>query len=266
MTTLRTSDYGALPSGERVTIATLTAGNGVSVSAISFGGIITAIKTPDRHGRLGNIVLGFSDLESYVAYNGNFHFGALIGRFANRIAQGRFILDGRSHQLPINNGPNSLHGGPDGFGRRNWTLTPAGEDAVTLALLSPDGDAGYPGAMRIAVTYRLHDDGALRIDYEAATDRPTIINLTSHSYFNLAGNGAGSVERHVARIDADHYTPVDENLIPTGEIAEVAGTPLDFRTPIEIGARFRLDEVERAHAALEGRGLVGKPVLDIGVT
>ena len=239
MTTLAIREYGTLPGGERVAAATLTAGCGISVEVISFGGIITAVETPDRNGKPGNIVLGFSDLESYVACNGNCHFGALIGRFANRIAGGRFSLDGQTHQLPVNNAPNSLHGGPDGFGRRNWTLAPAGEEAVRLTLTSPDGEAGYPGTVELAVTYRLEDDGSLHIEYEATTDRPTIINLTNHSYFNLAGNGSGSIEAQVAQIEADQYTPVDEALIPTGEIASVAGTPLDFRTPTAIGARLR---------------------------
>ncbi len=239
MTTLRLSDYGTLSNGERVGHAALTTSRGISVGVISFGGIITAIETPDRHGRLGNIVLGFADLAAYEAHNGDCHFGAVIGRFANRIAGGRFTLDGTTHRLPINNAPNSLHGGPNGFGRRNWTLAPHGEDGVRLTLVSPDGEAGYPGTLQVAVTYRLSDDGALRIDYEARTDRPTITNLTNHSYFNLAGNGSGSIEAHVARLDADHYTPISADLIPTGEIAPVGGTPLDFRTPAAIGARLR---------------------------
>ncbi len=239
MTTLRTAAYGTLSTGERVLRATLTAGNGVSVSIISYGGIVTRIEAPDREGRLGNVVLGFADLAGYEAHNGNHHFGALIGRFANRIAKGRFALDGRDYQLPVNDGPNSLHGGPAGFGRRAWILTPQGDDAVVLSLDSADGEAGYPGALRIDVTYRLDDDGTLRLDYRAVTDRPTILNLTNHSYFNLAGNGSGSVERHVVRIEADHYTPIDGNLIPTGEVASLDGTPLDFREPTEIGARLR---------------------------
>jgi aldose 1-epimerase len=239
MTTLRITDYGTLSTGERITQAILTAGNGLTVGVISFGGIITHIETPDRDGRMANVALGFADLPSYEAYNGYCHFGAVIGRFANRIAQGRFTLDGRTHQLPINNGPNALHGGPNGFGRRVWTLAPQGDDAVTLSLVSPDGEAGFPGTLQLRVTYRLSDDGALRIDYEASTDAPTIINLTNHSYFNLAGNGSGSIEGHVARIEADHFTPVDENLIPTGAIASVDGTPLDFRSATSIGARLR---------------------------
>ena len=241
MTTLRLGEYGTLPGGERVACVSLTASCGISVQVIGFGGIVTRIETPDRDGNLANIVLGFADLGSYLAHNGDCHFGALIGRFANRIARGRFSLDGQTHRLPVNNGPNALHGGPDGFGRRNWTLTQAGppscNDAVTLSLVSPDGDAGYPGCLRIAVTYRLADDGTLRIDYSASTDAATVVNLTNHSYFNLSGGG--TIERHVARIEADHFTPVDEILIPTGATAEVAGTPLDFRTPTAIGARLR---------------------------
>ncbi len=239
MTTLNMTPYGMLSTGEPVVRATLTASSGVSVSVISFGGIITTIAAPDRDGRLDNIVLGFPDLAAYEAHNGNHHFGALIGRFANRIAGGRFSLDGTPHQLPVNDGPNSLHGGPNGFGRRVWQLTPQGDDAVTLSLTSADGEAGFPGTLQVAVTYRLGDDDTLRIDYVATTDKPTVINLTNHSYFNLAGNGSGSIAGHVARIEADHYTPVDETLIPTGEIASLDGTALDFRTPTPIGTRLR---------------------------
>ena len=241
MTTRHLSAYGTLSTGEAITQATLTASNGVTVRVIGFGGIITSIETPDREGRLGNIVLGFPDLESYETHNGNCHFGALIGRFANRIARGRFTLDGREYQLPINNAPNSLHGGPEGFGRRVWALAPDPDDvgAVTLSLVSQDGEAGYPGTLQITVTYRLSDDGVLRIEYVATTDQPTIVNLTNHSYFNLGGNGSGSIEQQVVRIEADHYTPIDETLIPTGEIAMLDGTPLDFRKATAIGARLR---------------------------
>ena len=248
MTTLRLSEYGTLSTGERVVHAALANASGVSIGVISFGGILTAIETPDRHGRLGNIVLGFPDLAAYEAHNGDCHFGAVIGRFANRIAGGRFALDGTTHRLPVNNGANSLHGGPSGFGRRNWTLAPDGEDGVRLTRLSPAGEAGYPGALRTAVTYRLSGDGALRIDYEAEADQPTVVNLTNHSYFNLAGNGSGSVEGQIVRINADHYIPVDADLIPTGEIAPVAGTPLDFRAPCAIGARLRAPHPQLALA------------------
>lgn len=241
MTTRQMTPYGTLSTGEEVARATLTAGNGVSVSVIGFGGIITAIHVPDRDGRLDNVVLGFPDLEAYEAHNGSCHFGALIGRFANRIARGRFTLDGREYQLPINNGANSLHGGPKGFGRRLWDLAPDPDDegGVLLSLVSADGEAGYPGTVRITVAYRLGDDGALRIDYTTTTDQLTILNLTNHTYFNLAGNGSGSVADQVVRIEADHYTPVDETLIPTGEIATVDGTPMDFRSATAIGARLR---------------------------
>ncbi len=241
MTTRQMTAYGTLSTGEEVSCATLTAANGVSVSVIGFGGIITAIHAPDRDGRLDNVVLGFPDLDAYETYNGSCHFGALIGRFANRIARGRFTLDGRGHQLPINNGLNSLHGGPNGFGRRLWDIVPDPDDegGVLLSLVSADGEAGYPGTVHITVAYRLADDGALSIDYTATTDQPTILNLTNHTYFNLAGNGSGSVAGQVVRIEADHYTPVDETLIPTGEIAAVDGTPMDFRQATAIGARLR---------------------------
>ncbi len=248
MTSLQTRGYGILAGGEPVTEARLTAGCGVSVSIISYGGIITAIETPDRHGRPGNIVLGFADLAGYQTQNGDCHFGALIGRYANRIARGRFSLDGQLYQLPVNDPPNTLHGGPDGFGRRNWELATEGEDTVLLRLVSADGDAGFPGTLRVQVSYRLDDAGTLRIDYSARCDRATVVNLTNHSYFNLAGDGSGSVERQVVRIEADHFTPVDANLIPTGEIADVAGTPFDLRAPVAIGARLREAHPQMARA------------------
>jgi len=239
MTTVRTDPYGTLSDGTAVTIATLSAGCGVRLSVISYGGIITALETPDREGRTGNIVLGFANLADYETHNGDCHFGALIGRYANRIARGHFTLDGRPFQLPLNDGPNTLHGGPDGFGRRVWDLEVLGDDAVRLSLDSPDGDAGFPGTLRAAVVYRLADDGSLAIEYQATTDQPTVVNLTNHSYFNLAGNGGGTIGDHVAQIEADHYTPVDETLIPTGEVSLVEGTALDFRTATLIGTRLR---------------------------
>ncbi|WP_428395629.1 aldose epimerase family protein [Lichenicoccus sp.] len=248
MTRLTTSHYGALANGEAVSCATLTAACGVSAKIISFGGILAAVEAPDRNGKLADVVLGFPDLAAYETQNAKTHFGALIGRYGNRIARGRFTLDGQTFQLPINDPPNTLHGGPDGFGRRNWIMAQASEDAVSLTLTSPDGDAGFPGTLRVGVTYRLDDDGALHIDYQASTDRATVLNLTNHSYFNLAGNGSGSIENHIIQIDADHFTPVDETMIPTGELADVTGTPFDFRTLTAIGERLRNDHPQLARA------------------
>ena len=265
MTTLTLGDYGTLSSGEHVTEAILAAASGVSVRILSYGGIIAAVEAPDCDGRRANVVLGFADLASYEAHNGNCHFGALIGRFANRIARGRFTLDGATYQLPINDPPNSLHGGPDGFGRRNWSLTPEGDDSVRLSLRSPDGDAGFPGALEVTVVYRLGDDGALSIDYSARVDRPTVLNLTNHSYFNLAGNGSGSVERQVIRIEADQYTPVDDSMIPTGAFADIEGTPFDFRATTEIGARLRAGDPQLALTRGYDQNWVLRPATDGGL-
>ncbi len=237
--TLQIGGAGTLASGEAVQRATLVNAHGVSVGILSFGGIIEHLLAPDRDGRLANIVLGYADLAGYEAYNGNTHFGALIGRYANRIAHGRFTLDGAEYRLPVNDGPNSLHGGPEGFGRRLWTMAGVGEDAVRLTLSSPDGEAGYPGKLEIEVVYRLTDDNELVIEYAASCDAATVLNLTNHSYFNLAGEAAGSIEDHVIQIEADRYTPVDDSLIPTGDLAPVEGTPLDFRSPTRIGERVR---------------------------
>ena len=244
--TLLIGHAGTLSSGATIDRATLRNAHGISVEILGFGGIIASLQAPDREGRLANIVLGYPDLAQYEAHNGTTHFGALIGRYANRIAHGRFTLEGRDYQLPLNNGPNSLHGGPDGFGRRAWTMVPDGEDGVRLSLASADGEAGYPGQLEATVTYRLTDADELEIDYTAQCDAPTIVNLTNHSYFNLAGEASGSIEDHVVQIEADHFTPVDATLIPTGELAPVDGTPLDFRTATRIGARAGRED----HASL----------------
>jgi aldose 1-epimerase len=214
----------------------------MQLRVLSYGGIIQSLAVPDRDGRLANVTLGFASLDEYVERSP--FFGALIGRFANRIARGRFSLDGHSYSLPINDGPNSLHGGSDGFHARIWSASAIEHaDAVglSLSLDSPDGDQGYPGRLAVEVTYTLGPSNALRVDYRATTDRATPINLTQHAYFNLAGEGAGSVEDHLLTLFASHYTPVDATLIPTGAIEPVRGTPLDFTTPRPIGERLRSD-------------------------
>ncbi|HEX5328015.1 MAG TPA: aldose epimerase family protein, partial [Acetobacteraceae bacterium] len=214
--------------------------HGMVVRFLSYGGVITEIDAPDRDGRLRDVVLGLGSLSDYETKSP--YFGALVGRYANRIAKGRFTLDGKTYELPINNPPNSLHGGTLGFDKMVWDVHPAqiadGVGAV-LTLTSPDGQDGYPGTMHVEVRYSLTNDNALRIDYQATTDQDTVINLTNHSYFNLAGNGSGNVENQLLMLNADNYTPVDQTSIPTGQIAPVAGTPLDFRQMIPIGARLR---------------------------
>jgi aldose 1-epimerase len=239
------SSFGALADGTPIERFTLRSGRGVSVSVLTLGGIVQSLEVPDRAGRPANVALGFADLagytsEAYLADNP--YFGAIAGRYANRIAGGRFTLDGREHRLAANDGPNSLHGGERGFDRRVWTgevVQRPGAAGVALAYVSPAGEEGYPGRLAVEVRYTLDDRDRLRIDYEATTDAPTVVNLTNHTYWNLAGEGSGTVEDHRLQLVASRFTPVDAAAIPTGAIEPVAGTPLDFRRPQAIGARLR---------------------------
>ncbi|RAK43039.1 aldose 1-epimerase [Actinoplanes lutulentus] len=218
----------------------LTNPNGMRVRVLGYGGIIQSVEVPDRDGVFANVALGFADVQGYRDHPGPY-FGAIIGRFGNRIAKGRFTLDGSEYSVPLNNGPNSLHGGLSGFDRQSWKCQQV-EGSLTLSHVSPDGDQGYPGELSVTVTYTLTSDNALRIDYAAVTDAPTVVNLTNHSYFNLAGAGSGDVYGHLMQIHADGFLPVDAGLIPSGEIAPVDGTAMDFREPIAIGARIRSNE------------------------
>jgi aldose 1-epimerase len=242
--------YGTLPDGRAVDIYTMRNARGISVTFLSLGGCITGINTPDRRGRFDNIVLGHQNLQGYDSNAG--YFGAIVGRYANRIAKGAFTLDGATWRLPLNNGANSLHGGTNGFNRQVWQVTPRaipGGASAMLTHTSPDGQEGYPGTVRVQVTYTLDGSDALRIDYQATTDKPTVLNLTNHSYFNLNGNGSGSALCQLVRINADSYTPTDATQIPIGEIAKVAGTPLDFRTlrAIDAGIRAPFEQIVLAH-------------------
>ncbi len=230
--------FGTTAEGKSVNIYTLTNRRGMVAKVMDYGAILTELHTPDRNGKSGNVVTGFDNLEQYV--KGHPNFGATCGRVANRIAKGRFSLDGKEYSLAINNGPNHLHGGPKGFDKKIWSsrMLPATENssAVEFTYVSKDGEEGYPGTLTVKVVYTLTDENELRIDYSATTDGATILNLTNHSYFNLAGSG--DVFDHELVLDADRYTVVDETLIPTGEIASVHGTPLDFTKPAKIGARI----------------------------
>lgn len=249
-TTITVTPYGTTGTGKPVELCTMTNDHGMTLKFISFGGIITEIDTPDRNGHSGNIVLGFPNLHAYET--GTTYFGALIGRYANRIGGARFALNGREYHLPANNGGNTLHGGNHEFDRAIWTVTPhrnGGSAGATLTYVSPDGTDGFPGNLHVTVDYTLNDRNELRIDYAATTDKDTVINLTNHTYFNLAGNGSGSVEDQILQIDADRFTPINADLIPTGALAPVAGTPLDFRKPMRIGDRLRsgYDQLVFAH-------------------
>ncbi len=234
--------FGRMPDGRAVDEYTLDNGRGLRLRAINLGGIVTAIECPDREGRSANVVLGFDDLAGYVAPHP--HFGTLVGRYANRIAQARFELDGRTHQLVPNDGPHALHGGPEGFGHRWWAIEPlpprpdAAPDAVAgilLRLTSNDGDGHYPGRLDVEVRYTLGADNTWRIDYRAVTSRPTVVNLTHHGYFNLAGGGTAM--DHRLTLASSRFLEVDETLIPRG-MAAVASTPFDFREAQPIGARI----------------------------
>ncbi|MER6820971.1 aldose epimerase family protein [Streptomyces cellulosae] len=254
--------FGRLADGTRVDRWTLENG-GTRMEVLSYGGIVHSLEVPDRRGRYANVSLGLRTLEEYVASSP--YFGALIGRYGNRIDKGTFTLGGTRYQLSVNDGENSLHGGAQGFDKRVWDVEPftRGSDVgLYLYHTAVDGEMGYPGTLRTKVTYTLTRDGDWRIDYEAVTDRPTVVNLTSHVYWNLAGEGSGSVLDHELSIPASRYTPVDAGLIPTGELAKVAGTPFDFRRAKPVGR-----DIRTAHRQLlYGQGFDHNWVLDKGVT
>jgi aldose 1-epimerase len=228
------SSFGKLPDGTAVDLYALANANGLIAKVTNYGAIITELHVPDRRGEFRDVVLGFDNLPQYLKKHP--YFGATVGRFANRIAKGRFTLDGQTYTLATNNGPNHLHGGLKGFDKVVWQAEPQTSAAVKFTYTSPDGEEGYPGTLAVAVTMTLTDANELRLDYTATTDKATPVNLTNHSYFNLAGQG--DVLSHELMLAADHYTPVDSALIPTGEIKPVKGTPMDFTRPQPIGARF----------------------------
>lgn len=231
--------FGLSPDGQAIDRYVLRNARGMEVVAMNYGGIILSISAPDRDGRFADVVLGHDTAAAYFS-NPPF-FGALIGRYGNRIARGRFPLDGRTYQLATNDGPNHLHGGTRGWDHAVWRAEPFNDRrgvGLELSHVSPDGDEGYPGRVKATVTYTLNDDNELRVDYAATTDRPTVINPTQHSYFNLTGVPTSTILGHELTIHADRYTPVDATLIPTGELASVDGTPFDFRRATAIGARI----------------------------
>ena len=232
--------FGKTPSGEAVDLYTLSNGKGMEATVSTYGGVVVSLKVPDRAGTQGDVVLGFDNFDGYLKASP--YFGAIIGRYGNRIAHAKFSLDGVAYTLAENNGDNSLHGGKRGFDKRIWAAAKSGPQSVELTYLSKDGEEGYPGNLSATVTYTVTDKNELRIDYSATTDKDTVVNLTNHSYFNLAGQGEGDVLQHAVAIYADRFTPVDKTLIPTGELRNVEGTPFDFRQPHAIGERINSND------------------------
>ncbi|HKY45559.1 MAG TPA: aldose epimerase family protein [Pyrinomonadaceae bacterium] len=241
--TITKTSFGKTAAGENVDLYTLKNIHGMEARITNYGGIVVSLTAPDRNRAYADVVLGFNDLENYLTKNDPY-LGAIIGRYGNRIAKGRFKLNGVEHKLAVNNGENHLHGGIKGFDKVVWTgremKTPNGP-AVVLSYLSKDGEEGYPGNLRVRVTYTLTNKNELRIDYSATTDKATVINLTHHSYFNLLGEGNGNILDHRVTINGDRFLPTDAGSIPTGELAKVAGTPFDFLKPTAIGARIEQD-------------------------
>lgn len=238
-----------MPDKAPVDKYTLTNVHQMEVTILTYGGIVHTIVVPDKDGKLCDVALGFDTLEDYI--NDSPYFGAIVGRYGNRIAGGRFTLGGKKYLIPTNDGPNALHGGPKGFHKELWTAVPIESTAsvgVELTYLSPDGEMGFPGSLATTVRYALTNDNELRIDYSAQTDKDTIVNLTNHTYFNLAGAGKDTVLDQIATINADRFTPIDNTLIPTGELQSVKGTPLDFTKPTAIGAHIHAGDEQLKYA------------------
>jgi aldose 1-epimerase len=268
-------NFGKTRDGTPVEQYVLRNSHGMQATVITYGATLQALEVPDKHGKVEDVVLGFDDVQGYET--GKAYFGATIGRFGNRLANGAFELDGKRYQVPQNDGPNALHGGPQGFDKHVWKARPTqGKDSVgvTLTYRSADGEMGFPGNLETEVTYSLNDRNELRIDYKASTDKPTVLNLTNHSYFNLAGAGNGDVLQQLATLHASRYTPVNGTLIPTGELAAVAGTPMDFTKPTAIGKNIKANHPQLKFAepkqggfdfnwVLDAKGDLGKLAADV---
>ena len=230
---LKASDFQKTIDG-KVTNLYLLKNDKIKVYITNYGGRIVSLLTPDRYGQMGDVVLGFKSIDDYLNANGPYH-GALIGRVGNRIAKGKFTLDGKTYSLPINNNENHLHGGPEGFNNQVWEVKAVDQSSITMNYFSKDGEMGYPGNLDVQVKYSLNNENELLISYKATTDKSTPVNLTNHAFFNLAGEASGTINDHLLKLNADHFTPVDETLIPLGENRSVEGTPFDFRIPKTIG-------------------------------
>lgn len=257
--------FGVMPDGAPVKLYTLRNKNGMVARILNYGGIIQSLVVPDKNGKFGDVVLGYDNLDDYRTNSP--YFGALIGRYGNRIAKGQFTLDGKTYTLATNNAPNSLHGGVRGFDKVIWQATPGFSDlgqTLKLTYVSHDGEEGYPGELKVTALYTLTDDNAIRLDYTATCDHDTVINLTQHSYFNLAGHG--DILNHIVYINADKFTPVDSTLIPTGELRPVEGTPFDFRTPTAVGARINENNEQLKFAnGYDDNWIVNHPMGELGL-
>jgi aldose 1-epimerase len=232
-----------MPDGTAVELYTLANSRGMQAEIATYGGVVVSLTAPDRAGKFGDVMLGMDTLEGYRSQA--YYLGTLIGRYGNRIGGARFTLEGKTYPLPKNNGENTLHGGPQGFDKRVWKASPANSAegaALELSYVAKDGEEGFPGTLSAKVVYTLTDHNELKVEYSATTDKPTVVNLTHHAYFNLAGPGEGDILQHEVLIDADRFTPVDAGLIPTGELRAVKGTPFDFTKPTAIGARIDQDD------------------------
>ena len=240
---LKKEPFGQLPTGESIDLYTLTNSNGMKARIMTYGGTVVSLTAPDKSGKFADVILGMDDQKAYTTQTA--FLGALIGRYGNRIGHATFQLDGQTFNTPKNDGDNTLHGGPQGFDKRLWAASQtqtADGPSLSLTYVSKDGEMGFPGNLAVKVIYSITADNGLKIDYNATTDKDTVVNLTNHTYFNLSGPGSGDILQHQVMIDADKFTPVDSGLIPTGELKPVAGTPFDFKTPTAIGARIEQDD------------------------
>ncbi|MEM9985867.1 MAG: aldose epimerase family protein [Bacteroidota bacterium] len=251
-------DFDQEIEGKEVKLFYLEHPSGIKAAVTNYGGRLVSLWVKDQAGEWTDVVLGFNSLAPYTSLKERF-YGATIGRFGNRIAQGKFTLDGEEYQLSVNNGPNTLHGGLEGFGEQVWTVESASDTTLVMSYLAADGEMGFPGELRSKVTYSLNLDVGLRLDYEAETQAPTVVNLTNHAFFNLNGEGSGSINQHLLMIDAYFFTPVDSTLIPTGELRPVEGTPFDFREPTPIGSRLAVENQQLSFGKGYDHNFVIKP-------